>query len=457
MASKGAKRYIETEAAHSGDDTSEGSEGSADEYEKGSFVVSEDDASSSDEEAVEAARLSRVKRMKIDADDTARDAESAVKAIKARAAGGGKAAPASVPPPAKTSSPAPPVAAKAQSAVHKPHGNKSLDMRHVPAEPPKAAVAASKPKPKFHFSISFTNARYAENFWNVACKALPYLFFHVEVKDDYAGLRLEAHDTPPTMAIKSKMECLVEAGVDSEGNPVTRASIDGEFFCVKSKTLMKCFRCGTLKDTPLSLIKMHGQDGIVFEASSDESDLKTKYLLPFYSKTPSTVLSRINTTSDIQIKMNTNVLQKLADIANSVDAATMRFDLFEGGFNTNITDGVTRRMLNVFFPGEEVKGSHTFFLSSRKRTIKEGIDEFEPIAEDEDQNIKWKPLSSNSYSSSKFRLFVANLDVKWCLLGLPTERKSKPIVILADSTETGANKTSHAIFISPQHEEEAAE
>jgi hypothetical protein len=456
MASKSVKRYIEEEAAHSGDDTSEGSEASADEYEKGSFVVSEDDASSSDEDAVEAARLARAKRMKLDADETARDAEAAVKAVKARAAaGGGKSAPA---PKVAAPSPVPkaaPAAKPQAAAVHKPHGNKSLDIRHVPAEPPKAPVAAPKAKPKFHFSISFTNARYAENFWNVACKALPYLFFHVEVKDDYAGLRLEAHDTPPTMAIKSKMECLVEAGVDAEGNAVTRSSIDGEFFCVKSKTLMKCFRCGTLKDTPLSLIKMHGQDGIVFEASSDESDLKTKYLLPFYSKTPSTVLSRINTTSDIQIKMNTNVLQKLADIANSVDAATMRFDLFEG--DSNISDGVTRRMLNVFFPGEEVKGSHTFFLSSRKRTIKEGIDEFEPIAEDEDKSIKWKPLSSNSYSSSKFRLFVANLDVKWCLLGLPTERKSKPIVILADSTETGANKTSHAIFISPQHEEETAE
>lgn len=470
MASKN-KRYIEVEAAHSGDDTSAGSDGSEDEYEKGSFVVSEDDASSSDEEAVRIAREARAKRMKLDADETAQEAEAAVKAVKARAAAGGgskvaapKAVPASPSSVAGKPQPSVPkssaaVAAKPQPAaaptVHKPHGNKSLDMRHVPAEPPKAAVAAPKTKPKFHFSISFTNARYAENFWNVACKALPYLFFHVEVKEDYAGLRLEAHDTPPTMAIKSKMECLVEAGVDAEGNPVTRESIDGEFFCVKSKTLMKCFRCGTLKDTPLSLIKMHGQDGIVFEASSDESDLKTKYLLPFYSKTPSTVLSRINTTSDIQIKMNTNVLQKLADIANSVDAATMRFDLFEG--DSNISDGITRRMLNVFFPGEEVKGSHTFFLSSRKRTIKEGIDEFEPIAEEDDKSIKWKPLSSNSYSSSKFRLFVANLDVKWCLLGLPTERKSKPIVILADSTETGANKTSHAIFISPQHEEETAE
>jgi len=441
MASKPAKRYIEHEAAHSGDDTSEGSDASGDEYEKGSFVVSDDDASSSDEEAARAARSKRVKR---EADATAKDAEAAVKAVKARAA---EARPASAKPKAAVGAPAP------APAVHKPHGNKSLDIRHVPAEPPK--VAAAKPKPKFHFSISFTNARYAENFWNVACKALPYLFFHIEVKEDYAGLRLEAHDTPPTMAIKSKMECIVEAGVDAEGNALARSAIDGEFFCVKSKTLMKCFRCGTLKDTPLSLIKMHGQDGIVFEAASDESDLKTKYLLPFYSKSPSTVLSRINTTSDIQIKMNTNVLQKLADIANSVDAPTMRFDLFEGESST--ADGVLRRMLNVFFPGEEVKGSHTFFLSSRKRTIKEGIDEFEPIAEEDDKSIKWKPLSSNSYSSSKFRLFVANLDVKWCLLGLPTERKSKPIVILADSTETGANKTSHAIFISPQHEEEGAE
>lgn len=428
MASASKKRYIDHEAAHSGDDTSSGSDGSDDEYEKGSFVVSDEDASSSDEEA---AIKAKSKLLKKEADNDARDAKAAAQAVKRKAA-----------------------ANKSSGPVHKPHGNKSLDIRHVPAEPPQAV--APKAKPKFHFSISFTNARYAENFWNVACKALPYLFFHVEVKEDYAGLRLEAHDTPPTMAIKSKMECIIEAGVDAEGNLIPRDKLDGEFFCVKSKTLMKCFRCGTLKDTPLKLIKMHGQDGVVFEASSDESDLKTKYLLPFYAKTPSTVLSRINTTSDIQIKMNTNVLQKLADIANSVDAPTVRFDLFEGEAGAGDAN-ILRRMLTVYFPGEEIKGSHTFFLSSKKRTIKDGVDEFEPIAEEDNKTTKWNQMSSNSYSSSKFRLFVANLDVKWCLLGLPTEKKSKPIVILADSTETGANKTSHAIFISPQHEEEGGE
>jgi hypothetical protein len=460
MASASKRRYIEEEAAHSGDDTSSGSESSDNEYEKGSFVVSDEDASSSDEDAAVKARAKRVKR---EADKTAEEAESAAKAIKARAKAEKPAAAAPAPSAAKVEKPvAPPSGGGSKAAgsgaaptpsVHKPHGNKSLDIRHVPPEPPKVTVI--KAKPKFHFCISFTNARYAENFWNVACKALPYLFFHLEVKEDYAGLRLEAHDTPPTMAIKSKMECIVEAGVDAEGETVDRSKLDGEFFCVKSKTLMKCFRCGTLKDTPLKLIKMHGQDGVIFEASSDESDLKTRYLLPFYAKTPSTVLSRINTTSDIQIKMNTNVLQKLADIANSVDAPTVRFDLFEG--ESGADDSVLRRMLTVYFPGEEIKGSHTFFLSSKKRTIKDGVDEFEPIAEEDNKSIKWKQMSSNNYSSSKFRLFVANLDVKWCLLGLPTERKNKPIVILADSTETGANKTSHAIFISPQHDDEGGE
>jgi len=337
-----------------------------------------------------------------------------------------------------------------KSDVHKPKGNKSLNIKHLPKEP---ALDAAKTAtlPKFHYSISFTNARFAQNFWDVASKALPFLFFHLEVRDDYSGLRLEAHDTPPTMAIKSKMECIIQAGVDAEGNAIDRESLTSEFFCVKSKTLIKCFKCGTLKDAPLKLTKYHDQDGVIFEASTDESDVKTKYLLPFYAKSPSTVVSRLNTTSDIQIKMATSVLQKLADISTSVDASTLRFDLYTADADENIS----RNKLDVFFSGEEIQGSHTFLLTSRKRTVK-GIDEFEPIAEDETVLAKtvWTARSSNSYSSSKFRLFVSNLDIKWCLLGLSIEKKTKPLVILADCTETGANKTSHAIFISPQHDEE---
>lgn len=416
-------KYIEKEAAHSGDESEgfESDNSEDDEYEKGSFVVS--DASSSDDENVQKAKS---KKMKMEADKERKEAKEAVKQLKEK------------------------------HAVYKPHGNKSLDMKHVPPEP---VVFAAKPKPKvnYHYSISFTNARFAEIFWNVASKALPYLFFHIEVKEDYAGLRLEAHDTPPTMAIKSKMECIIDAGIDAEGKPIKRESVDGQYFCVKSKTLMKCFKCTTLKDTPLRLTKLHDQDGILFEAATDESDVKTRYVLPFYSKTPSTILSRINTVSDIQIKMNTNVLQKLAEIANALDASTMRFDL--STVETPKNDGITRNKLTVYFPGEEIQGSHTFYLSTRKRIIKEGIEEFEPITEEDDtfsSSTKWKLLSSNSYSSSKFRLFVANLDVKWCMLGLSTEAKSKPVVIVADCNETGANKTSHAIFISPQHEDTEA-
>ena len=336
-----------------------------------------------------------------------------------------------------------------KSDVHKPKGNKSLNIKHVPKEPEMSAAPA--PKSKFHYRISFTNARFAQNFWDVASKALPFLFFHLEVRDDFAGLRLEAHDTPPTMAIKSKMECIIEPGVDGDGNILSRDALNSEFFCVKSKTLMKCFKCGTLKDAPLRLTKYHDQDGVIFEAATDESDVKTKYLLPFYAKSPSTVVSRLNTTSDIQIKMATSVLQKLADISTSVDAPTLRFDLYTAEAEADIS----RNKLDVFFSGEEIQGSHTFLLTSRKRTVK-GIDEFEPIAEDESVLAKteWTARSSNSYSSSKFRLFVSNLDIKWCLLGLSIEKKTKPLVILADCTETGANKTSHAIFISPQHDDE---
>jgi hypothetical protein len=63
---------------------------------------------------------------------------------------------------------------KKEEPVHKPQGNKGLNMKHVPAPPISKKKQA---KTDFHYSVTFTNARYAQSFWEVASKALPSLFF----------------------------------------------------------------------------------------------------------------------------------------------------------------------------------------------------------------------------------------------------------------------------------------
>ena len=84
-----------------------------------------------------------------------------------------------------------------------------------------------------------------------------------------------------------------------------------------------------------------------------------------------------------------------------------------------------------------------------------GVDEFEPVAgnEDEDDAV-WKLVSVNAYSNNKFKLFVSNLDIEWCFINLSTDSKPKPMIIIADSIETGANRTSIVIIISPTQEDE---
>ena len=403
-------KYIEKEAQLSGDDASMDENDENDSYEKGSFVVSDEEEDGDDD---------------VRALYTKQQSQSPV-----------------IPQPAMKKK-------KTESkTVYKPQGNKSMDIRHVPKEPVK--TQSSAPPPKFHWSIVFTNARFAQNFWEVASKALPYLFFHIETRDDYCGLRLEAHDTPPTMAIKSQMECIIEEGVDDSGNKITRESLNGQHFCVKSKSLMRCFKCCTLKDSPLRLIKMNDQDGVIFEASTDESDVRTRYLLPFYSKTPSSILQKISPVSDIQIKMATHVLQKLGDIATNLESDVLKFEL---SGTENESENITRNKLTVSFDGDEIKGAHTFYLTTKK-TNTNGTNEYEPVST-VDIVRQWNLLSSNSYNANKFKLFVSNLDIKWCMVGLSTKDEGKPLIIIADSAETGEARTSHSVFISPQHSEEA--
>ena len=405
------KRYIESEAAESGAEA--GSSSAEDEYEKGSFVVSDDDDKNS-----ESGHLAL--KAKLDKED---DLQKMTKMRKK--------------------------AKKEEAPVHKPQGNKGLDMKHVPPPP---TGKKKQTKNDFHYSVTFTNARYAQSFWEVASKALPSLFFHVEVRDDYSGLRLEAYDTPPTMAIKSRMECIIREGVDEHGAPQTRNGLNGESFCVNSKSLMKCFKCAQIKDAPLKLTKYHGKDGLFFEALTNEEDVQAKYFLPFIIKVPSNILQKISTTSDVQIRMQTEVLKSLANIGSTVDSPVVRVELF----STQSADpNLTRNKLCFTFPGSgDVHGSHSYYLGTRKKNVN-GVDEFEPVAgnEDEDDAV-WKLVSVNAYSNNKFKLFVSNLDIEWCFINLSTDSKPKPMIIIADSIETGANRTSIVIIISPTQEDE---
>jgi hypothetical protein len=422
------KRYVESEAAESGAEV-ESSRSVPDEYEKGSFVVSDDE----EENNSESGHIAKNAQMEVEKD--AKDLQKMTK-MRKKAKKGDKEAVVPV-------------------AVHKPQGNKGLSMKHVPAPPePKTGKKKQSKNADFHYSVTFTNARYAQSFWEVASKALPSLFFHVEVRDDYSGLRLEAYDTPPTMAIKSRMECIIREGVDENGAPQPRLGLNGESFCVNSKSLMKCFKCAQIKDAPLKLTKYHGKDGLFFEALTNEEDVQAKYFLPFIIKVPSNILQKISTVSDVQIRMQTEVLKSLANIGSTVDSPVVRVELF----STNSTDpALTRNKLCFTFPGSgDVHGSHSYYLGTRKKNVN-GVDEFEPVAgneDDEDEETIWKLVSVNAYSNNKFKLFVSNLDIEWCFINLSTDSKPKPMIIIADSIETGANRTSIVIIISPTQEDE---
>jgi hypothetical protein len=304
-----------------------------------------------------------------------------------------------------------------------------------------------KAKPGFHYEIIFTNARFAQSFWIVACKALPHLFFHLEVTDDYSGLRLEAHDSPPTMAIKSIFECIIREGVDAQGSPVSRSDLHGEVFCVTSKNLLKVFQCTQLKDAPLRLVKYHGKDGISFEAQTNEEDVQTSFMLPFCSKTPSNVLQKLKA-EGLRIEMATHVLQKLASVAGDIEATTLRFELF-GAPSTD--PDITRNKLTVAFPGAEISGSYDFVLNKKTRIVS-GVHEYEAVASTDNDATDWSRLSSHSYLAAKFKLFISSLKCERCFVTLPPfDAKSRNMVIVADCE---GGKTSHTIFVSPQEDED---
>lgn len=450
MATKLKRTYIESEAEHSGDE-SRGSDGSEDEYEKGSFVVDSDEESGDDAAAAKA----RAKRAKTEADKERDDAEKQVADVKARAKKGRKAKDAE--------------AAGAAPAVekHKPHGNKGLPAKHVPPAP--AAVPKKDAKTKdFHYAITFTNARYAQSFWDGPTSALASLFLHIEVRDTYAGLRLEAYDNPPTMAIKSRMECIIEEGVDEDGTPVDRASLNGQSFCLSSQSLMRCFKCAQIKDAPLRLIKKHGRAGIYFTAVTNESDVRSSYFCPMIERSPSLILQKINTSMEKPIRLRTEVLKSLASKGTTLDASVIRIKLYT---LRNPDESIKRDKVVFWFPGEDVRGGTTFYLNAKK-TARGDTTEYEAIEQgdfgdeedDEDDDTvdvdkdgkpkRWKLVSKTAYQHKKYKLFVSNLDIDWCVINVSTDGRPKPLIMLGESEEGAANRTSVMIIISPTTEDD---
>lgn len=448
MSAKLKRKYIESEAEHSGDE-SRGSDGSDDEYEKGSFVVDSDEESGDESEVDE----QRAKKARKEADAERDDAEAQVKEIKARKG--------------RKKVEKKPEDKKAEDK-HKPHGNKGLAAKHVPPAPAaKAPVKTSSKAKDFHYSITFTNARYAQSFWEAPSNALGSMFLHLEVRPDYAGLRLEAYDNPPTMAIKSRMECIIEAGVDEDGNPIDRESLNGQSFCVLSQSLTRCFKCAQIKDAPLRLTKKHGKAGIYFTAVTNESDVRSCYFCPMIERQPNNILQKINTTMEKPIRLRTEVLKSLASKGTTLESSVIRIKLYT---LRNPDESVKKDKVTFWFPGEDVRGGTSFYLNAKKTArgdateyeALDGEDVEEEDEEDDDSSEvnkdgnpkRWKLVSKTAYLHKKYKLFVSNLDIDWCVINVSTDGKPKPLIMLGESEEGAANRTSVMIIISPTTEDE---
>ncbi len=278
---------------------------------------------------------------------------------------------------------------------------------------------------KLHYQIVFTNGRYAESFWTVACKSMVNICIHIhydESKDNFK-LVLEAHDNPTTMAIKSVFECIIKEGVDTNGNKLKRKDLHNEYFMVDATKLMKIFGVTQIKDTPLNLTKYHDVDGIKFESDGNENDMSTSFLLPFINTAPDNIIANLKE-DGLKIEISTNVLQKMANVSKDVNSDLIIIEL--------LTDKKENRKLVVSFDGE-LKGQYSFLLVDGD------------VIPTKDDTTEWKQISYQKYLSRKFNKFINSLKCARCDIMLPNEGRTTMII----SAECEGS-TSHTIFIASE-------
>jgi hypothetical protein len=443
------KKYVETEcsdadaASSASDAASSGSEG--DEYEKDSFIASEDDDVDNDDAAPRPSKKSKTTAPSSTAPSTTAPSATAKAATKAAAAKDG----------ASKSSGKEPAKESAKESIKeaplvpdvKVFSNKNLDMSKVPPKPLAGIKKASSKA--FDFRLIFTNGVLLRKFLEPAAHAVKKMRFVIcqGEPDAFTGFKIECHDTAFTLADRGLFECDIES---SKGPKAA----DGISFCVNAESFMEALLACTLKETDICITRYSGNDDkITFESTNNENDVRAAYTCGLVDSSNVDSLDGISIELGFHVNVHMSTLKELSLNAKRCGAPTLKFDLWQATDTKDPT--VVHSKMCVGFQGQNTTGSHDFYISTRREM---------KIGSSGNEEVSWSPLASpagldaiealvmdkkctNEYDNKKLRLFLNHMECSWVLVHLCTDNTVQPLVL---DCIIGGARTKHTVIVAPK-------
>jgi len=261
-----------------------------------------------------------------------------------------------------------------------PAGNKKLKT-WMPTEKPSKVQKVKLPEYRWCFLI--TDPKSFKNFLRAASAggSLPALHFRFEIKTSPSGettsfLTLQAFDSPPTMGYYSSMKIILHAGVDETNKPLNIMDLNGCAFGATSSNLEKGVKWASAPNpsAPLQMMLFNNnEDVIVIKSESDGSVMDASFKIPLNKKTasespiPALMLRSAKEMEEkkrFKCRISSNLLRNIADTANSIDSAEIRFDLFSGQKESD--ENISKHKLSVLFNGESnrIQGEHNFYINT---------------------------------------------------------------------------------------------
>lgn len=337
--------------------------------------------------------------------------------------------------------------------------NKILDESQIPPKPTsfltKNAQSSSNAlkimnenKKKFVFRVTFTNGNIFLKFLLPVANAVQELRFNFTSTEEFKGLRLEAHDTFLTLANKSRYECDIESGGDEKDEELAGLS-----FCVQASSFLQTLNCATLPDTVLTITKYcDNPDKITFESITNENDVKTVYTCDLLAESRLESLKGMQFNLGYHVNIYLKTLKEQTTNAKKCGASSIYFALYQ--IQDKEDDTITHSKLSVGFKGQNTSGCHDFYQSAKKIEKKlpdqQLAIEWDPIPclkSAQMLSIEMKRVSYNEYDNNKLRLFLNHMDIEWVLLHLCNDGTARPLVM---ECEIGGKNTKHTIIVAPK-------
>lgn len=384
----------------------EASSGSEDEYEKDSFLASEDSDSSEDSKPAKKAKKDEV-----------------------------------------------PETAKAKKPTMKVFSNKTLDDSKVPPKP--AGLGSEKKKlalKPYEFRLTFINGVLLRKFLEPAARAVKRMRFVVcqsdpKDPDGFTGFKIECHDPAYTLADRGMFEC----DVDSNSK---ESKANGATFCVDASSFMEALLSSTLKETCICITRYEdNKDRVTFESTNNENDVRTVYTCGIVDPTSIDSLDGISIDLGFHLHVQMATLKELSLNAKRCRAPTLIFELYQAIDPED--SSITYSKMCVGFGGENTSGTTDFYIGMRRSTIQ---------LADGTPKVMWKPLdtpmkietmetmslekrSYNEYDNKKLRKFLNNMECQFALVHLCTDNTAQPLVL---DCVLGGSKTKHTLIVAPK-------